>query len=149
MIEKELKSVLQLEKFENKAILISDVINSELPLAIQQDQLFEVKSNGEIKGYYYLGTAYGKADYFDFMVIFDMDLLISKVKMLVYREDHGGEIGSKRWLKQFIGSKNDKELQFEKDIVGISGATISARSMTIEINKLLKTMYILNKKQLF
>jgi len=40
-------------------------------------------------------------------------------------------------------------LKYQKDIAAISGATISARSMTNEVNKLLKTISILlNKQQL-
>ena len=58
----------------------------------------------------------------------------------------GGEIGSKRWLKQFIGINMDESLEFQKDIVGISGATISAKSMTFEINKVLKTVNLLAVK---
>ena len=60
--------------------------------------------------------------------------------MLIYREDYGAEIGSKRWLKQFIGKKNGEDLKYERDIIAISGATISAYSMTIAINNLLKSV---------
>ncbi|MBL4724419.1 MAG: FMN-binding protein, partial [Lutibacter sp.] len=74
--------------------------------------------------------------------------IVSKIKILVYREDHGGEIGSKRWLKQFIGKTSSNNLKYQKNIAAISGATISAKSMTHEVNKLLKTIGILNNKQL-
>ncbi len=63
---------------------------------------------------------------------------------MIYREDHGAEVGSKRWLKQFIGKSGDNNLKYQKDIVAISGATISAKSMTNEVNKLLKTIHIFN-----
>jgi Na+-translocating ferredoxin:NAD+ oxidoreductase RnfG subunit len=66
---------------------------------------------------------------------------------LVYREDHGGEVGSKRWLNQFSGKSKADNLIYQKDIAAISGATISAKSMTNEINKLLKTVQILHQKQ--
>ena len=100
-------------------------------------------------GYYYIGKAYGKADFFDFIVIFDENLIVTKVKILVYREDHGGEIGSKRWLKQFIGSDKNSALKYQKDIAAISGATLSAKAITNEVNKLLKTIGILvNKNQI-
>jgi Na+-translocating ferredoxin:NAD+ oxidoreductase RnfG subunit len=71
------------------------------------------------------------------------------VKVLVYREDHGSEVGSKRWLNQFNGKTKNENLTYQKDIAAISGATISAKSMTNEVNKLLKTITILHhKKQL-
>jgi len=68
----------------------------------------------------------------------------------VYREDRGGEIGSKRWLRQFIGKSKGEFLKYQKDIAAISGATISVKSMTTEVNKILKTVGILyTKKQLW
>ena len=56
------------------------------------------------------------------------------------REDHGGEISSKRWLKQFFGFEKNQNIIYRKDIAGISGATISATSLTNSVNKVLKTM---------
>ena len=70
---------------------------------------------------------------------------IAKSKVLVYREDYGGEIGSKRWLKQFIGKTENDSLKYGDDIVAISGATISVRSMTTAINNLLASIKILRQ----
>ena len=83
------------------------------------------------------------------MVIFDEDVIIKKSKVLIYREDYGGEISSKRWLRQFEGKKSDDTLHYEKDIVAISGATISAKSMTVAINNLLKTIHKLQQNNIF
>ena len=77
-----------------------------------------------------------------------VNLIVSKVKVLIYREDHGGEVGSKRWLGQFIGKSKNDELAYLKNVSAISGATISVKSMTNEMNKLLKTIKILHTKQL-
>ena len=65
--------------------------------------------------------------------------------MITYRENHGGEIGSKRWLKQFIGKSKTSNVTYEDDIAAISGATISAKSLINEVNKVLKTINILNQ----
>ena len=83
------------------------------------------------------------------MVLFDTDLILKKSKLLIYREDYGAEIGSKRWLKQFNGLKSEDTIQYGNEIVAISGATISARSFTIAINNLLKSMAILEQENLF
>ena len=64
---------------------------------------------------------------------------------MIYREDYGGEIGSKRWLKQFIGKKASDKIEYEKDIIAISGATISANSMTLAINYFLQNLEMLLK----
>jgi len=148
MISKEIKAVFEIDTYTKELITIPLEVNSTLPLEITDTNFFKVVSNNNKLGYYYFGQAYGKADYFDFIVIFDNDLLISKIKILVYREDHGGEVGSRRWLKQFIGTTANTQLKYQEDIAAISGATISAKSITNQVNKLLKTVHILNTKQL-
>lgn len=148
LIKKEIKTVFNIENYTKDTVNISTEINNTLPLKINSNNFFEIHNEENKLGYYYLGKAFGKADYFDFIVIFDKNLIVSKIKMLVYREDHGGEIGSRRWLKQFIGKTFTSKLKYQKDIAAISGATISAKSMTNEINKLLKTIAILNNKEI-
>ena len=147
LIDKEIKNVFKIENYSKQPINISSEIIAELPLKITDTNFNKISNEDSLLGYYYFGQAYGKADYFDFIVIFDKDLIVSKVKILVYREDHGGEIGSRRWLKQFIGKTSTKQLKYQKDIAAISGATISAKAMTREVNKLLKTIAILNNKK--
>jgi Na+-translocating ferredoxin:NAD+ oxidoreductase RnfG subunit len=149
LVEKEIKTLFNLVKYSKQPIAVSSETNKMLPIKIDDTNFFKISNEEKLTGYYYLGQAFGKADYFDFIVIFDKDLIVSKVKVLVYREDHGSEVGSKRWLNQFNGKKTTENLTYQKDIAAISGATISAKSMTNEVNKLLKTVTILhNKKQL-
>ena len=147
LIDKEIKTVFKIENYTKEPIVVATVINDKLPVNITEDNLFRINSSEGLLGYYYFGQAFGKVDYFDFIVIFDADLIISKVKILVYREDHGGEIRSKRWLKQFKGKSKNMDLKYQTDIAAISGATISAKSMTNEINKVLKTINILYNNQ--
>jgi Na+-translocating ferredoxin:NAD+ oxidoreductase RnfG subunit len=145
-IKKEVLTTFEIETYTKKGIQVSNAINETLPLKITDENFFEISNNNQLIGYYYLGKAFGKADYFDFIVIFNKDLIVSKVSVLVYRENHGGEVASKRWLKQFNGIPTSKTLEYQKDIVGISGATISVKSMTSEVNKLLKTVAVLADK---
>jgi Na+-translocating ferredoxin:NAD+ oxidoreductase RnfG subunit len=148
LIDKEVKNVFEITTYKKEHLKINTAINETLPIKISDSNFAKIISNQKLVGYYYFGQAYGKADYFDFIIIFDDNLIISKVKVLVYREDHGGEVGSKRWLNQFKGKTNSDYLNYQKDIAAISGATISAKSLTNEINKVLKTVKILHQKQL-
>jgi len=148
MIKKEITKVFNIETFTKETITIEAEVNETLPVKISDTNFFKIINENKTIGYYFLGHAYGKADYFDFIVIFDKDLIVSKIKVLVYREDHGGEVGSKRWLKQFIGITTDTELKYQDNIIGISGATISVESMTNEVNNILKTVHKLNTKNL-
>ncbi len=105
-------------------------------LNVSEDlKLTKIKANNTFVGYYVLAKANSKADFFDYMVVYSPDLKIMTVQLLVYREDYGGEIGSKRWLRQFKGKSTTNEMKFGHDIQNISGATISARSITNGIQK--------------
>lgn len=81
-----------------------------------------------------------------YLVVLDSDLKIVKTKVLIYREEYGGEIGSKRWLRQFIGKTKDSEFRYGDNIDAIAGATISVRSMTNAMNDLMASIKILSKK---
>ena len=145
-VDKEIKSVFSLEIFEIETIKIPESISSELPSIFNGDNFFQIKSNNSFMGYAYVGKAPSKTDQFDFLVLFDSEFIIKKSKVLIYREDYGGEIGSKRWLKQFIGKSGSDTLLHGKDIMAIAGATISTMSMTKAINNLLKSIKILHRK---
>ena len=92
--------------------------------------------------------SYNKELIFDYLILLNKDLIVTKTKVLIYREDYGGEIGSKRWLKQFIGKSFSDKLTYEKDIIPISGATISAVSMTKAMNTFLQDLDILHKNEI-
>ena len=70
-----------------------------------------------------------------YLVIFNMKQEIIYSNIIKYREGYGGEIRGKKWLAQFNGMK-DTLYTFPKDIVGISGATISVKSVTKGFSKL-------------
>jgi len=107
----------------------------------EDDILFKIKDiNSNTVGFAYLGKAKSKIDLFDYVVIFDKNLVIAQVKVIIYREDHGHEISSKRWLQQFLGFEKNQEIIYKKDIAGISGATISATSLTLAVNNVLKSV---------
>lgn len=71
---------------------------------------------------------------FYFSTLYDLDGNIVNVKVLEYTSQYGYEITAKSWLKQFIGKKGG-DLKVDRQIDGISGATISVHSIVKEINK--------------
>lgn len=148
LIRKEIKHVFGVEDYLQIGIQLPEEVNSTLKRPLTNANFFELKKNEESIGYYYIGRAFGKAAYFDFLILTDQNLTIAKIKILVYREDHGGEIGSKRWLKQFIGKTMDQSVVYQKDVAAISGATISAKAMTSEVNEFLISLRAFNKIKL-
>ena len=101
---------------------------------------YKIFDSDRLLGFAFIGTAPSKTDTFEYLVVFDPSLIIKKVNVLVYREDYGGEIGSNRWLKQFVGKARSTDLAVGKNIAAISGATISVYSMTNAVNQLLNEM---------
>lgn len=148
MVNKEVKSVFGIETFTFTPKKIPPEITKNLPSKFESNNLFKIDSGNEFLGYAYISKAPSKTDEFDYLVLLDKDLIVLKTKVLVYREDYGGEISSKRWLKQFIGKTQQDNLRYGDNIVAISGATISVRSMTNAVNNLLKSLKILHSQNI-
>ena len=147
-VQKEITSVYEKDNLILEVIIIPDSVNSELKLTIRDNNLFKVLDKNNHIGYAFVSKAHSKADKFDYLVLFDKDFIILKSKLLIYREDYGAEIGSKRWLKQFIGLNRNSKVEYGNEIIPISGATISARSFTIAINNLLESISVLLNKNI-
>ncbi|TNJ44566.1 FMN-binding protein [Tamlana fucoidanivorans] len=147
-VHKEIEKTFNLEAFNLKNISLSQDIIGELPATFNEDNFFKIESNSVLTGYAYLSKAPSKTAQFDYLVLLDKDLIVVKTKVLVYREEYGGEIGSSRWLKQFTGKQGGDQLDYGDNIMAISGATISVRSMTNAMNNLLKSLKIIQSKSL-
>jgi Na+-translocating ferredoxin:NAD+ oxidoreductase RnfG subunit len=139
--DKVITKFYEIEDFTKGAIAVSEVVNSETQSEFGDENLFSILANEKLLGYGYIGNAPSKTATFDYLVLFDAQFNITKSKVLIYREEYGGEIGSMRWLRQFTGkSPASSELRYNEDIIPISGATISVRSMTRAINELLQSI---------
>jgi len=147
-VDKQIIETFNVEEFTFTEVRIDLEITNTLPSAFRKDNLFKIETDESFLGYAYISKAFGKVDYFDYLVLFDKDLIILKTKILVYREDYGGEIGSKRWLKQFVGKTHNDDLKYGDNIAAISGATISVKVMTKAMNDLLKSIKILHSKNI-
>lgn len=147
-VQKELLKTFQIQDYELSPIQVSDQLNETLPKKITTNNLFKISNGDNDLGYMFVDKALSKTAEFDYMVVFDNELTIVHSKVLIYREEYGGEIGSKRWLKQFIGKTGRDRVDHESNIDGIAGATISVRSMTSSIDDLLQTIGLLQKNQI-
>jgi len=124
----ESKAEKHLTKYYDKEVFIIENIK------FNKGKLYNVDGSTD---FVYIGTSKSKFEDFEFMVLFDESKTIKLVKVLVYRENYGGEFGSKRWLKQFIGLNKPKYM-----VDAISGATISVHSIKMSINNLIKELQL-------
>ena len=113
----------QLTKYYEHEIILSE------GESFHDGKMYRMLHNSD---FVYIGKARSKFEAFDYMVLFDETKTIKLVKVLVYRENYGGEVGSKRWLRQWIGINKPKHM-----VDAISGATISVHSLKQSINTLL------------
>ena len=143
-VDREIEDEFQVSSFEHTGMQIEKDVQEKLPSEMSEDNFFRLKSGERVLGYVFLDKAPSKTAEFDYVVILKKDLSIARTKVLVYREEYGGEIGSKRWLRQFVGKSKPSELN---SIAAISGATISVRSMKMAITDLLKSIEILKENK--
>lgn len=133
---------------EKNLVNLSDNDKAKLSFDFQNGELYSLSSGDSKIGFAYFSKAPSKFLLFDYFIVFNNSLVIVQSEVLVYREDYGGEIANKRWLKQFEGKINGENMEFDKDIDGISGATISCQSMTHGVKKLSKQIHQLKEKGL-
>ncbi len=147
-LDSAVQTTFELGDFKLTRVQVTADIEDKTPVTISGENLFRVESGSQLKGYAYLGEAPSMKNVFDYVVLLNPDLSIRKSKVLIYREDYGRQIGSQRWLKQFIGSKSGESLEYGTDIDAISGATISAKSMTTAVNRVLASLEVLKAESI-
>jgi len=76
-------------------------------------------------------------EYFDYFLLTDVKGEVLWVKIYNYQATQGHEVMSRGWLNQFKGAGPNEKLVFGSDIDAISGATVSARSLTNDIQDVL------------
>ena len=104
------------------------------------EQDFEVhiaETGAHIDGYVVLQNTIGKHKPMTYMVGVDNQGQVSDVELLVFREARGSEVRTKRFNSQYEGKTVLDPVRINKDIINISGATMSVRSMSAGIKRVL------------
>lgn len=112
-------------------------------------RVYAGKKKSVIQGYAMITEEIGKFHPFTFIVGVTPDGKINNIAVLVYRESRGGEIARKRFLSQFIGKSFKNPLRTNKDIINITGATMSVQYMCAGVRKVLavvNTYYLSGKR---
>jgi thiamine biosynthesis lipoprotein len=93
--------------------------------------------SGEVEGYAIITEEVGKFHPYTFIVSVKPNGKIDKIAILVYRESRGSEIAKKRFLYQFKGKSLKSRIRINRDIINISGATMSVVTMCKGVKKVL------------
>ena len=98
-------------------------------------------------GYAYILDQLGKYYPITMIVHILPDHSVGNVRIMVYRERIGAEVRKNRFLKQFRKKTIESKLLVDRDIDGITGATISSWSVATAVKKALHlTHYIQHEK---
>lgn len=92
---------------------------------------------GELRGYAVQSEEIGKYRPITFMVGVTPAMAVRDVAVLVYRESRGGDVRRERFLRQYRGKRARDPIDVNRDIINISGATISVRSMNAGVKRVL------------
>jgi Na+-translocating ferredoxin:NAD+ oxidoreductase RnfG subunit len=115
---------------------------SDQKVLVRGQQIWKAKNDDKTIGYFVADYVVGKHLMIDYAVALNTDLSVRDVEILQYRETYGGEIRNPDWLKQFIGKTKDSKLELNNDITNIGGATLSSRSVTEGIKRVLITLNV-------
>ena len=120
---------------QEKKVLIEERIGWKFP-----EESFEVyigETGDKVDGYALLHNTIGKHRHMTYMVGVDVEGRCSNVELLVFREAKGSEVGKKRFNSQYEGKSVFDPIRINKDIINISGATMSVRSISAGVKRVL------------
>ncbi len=93
--------------------------------------------DGSFSGYGIIGEEVGKFRPITFMVGISPAFRVSGAAVLVYRESRGGEVRRSRFLRQYQGKSTGDPIRINRDIINITGATLSVRALNFGVRKLI------------
>jgi Na+-translocating ferredoxin:NAD+ oxidoreductase RnfG subunit len=127
------KAVIRLS--QEKKDLIEQRIGWKFP-----EESFEVyigETGDRVDGYAMVHNTIGKHKHMTYIVGVDAKGACSNVELLVFREAKGAEVGRKRFNAQYEGKTVSDPIRINKDIINISGATMSVRSISAGVKRVL------------
>ena len=95
------------------------------------------ETQGKIDGYAIVQNTIGKHRPITYMVGVDEEGEVANFEVLVYREARGNEIAKKRFNYQYQGKDIRDPIRINRDIINISGATMSVRSASAGVKRVL------------
>lgn len=100
----------------------------------------------ELLGYGVVSEEIGKYRPITYFVSVTPELAVKDVFVLIYRESRGGDVRRKRFLAQYKGKTVKDPIKINKDILNISGATISVRSLNFGVKKALAFFHVFQEE---
>ena len=114
-----------------KASLGRDFADDSLQVYIAYDRADQVLGRAVVS------DEIGKYRPITFMVGLDGDFAVTGAAILVCRESRGGEVRRGRFLRQYRGKSANDPIRINRDIINITGATMSVRALNFGVRKVI------------
>lgn len=95
------------------------------------------KTGEQVDGYAVIDYEIGRMEPITFMTVISPQGEVRSVEILVYRESQGSEVREPHFLRQFQNKTLGAPIQVGRDINNISGATLSARAVSLGVRRAL------------
>lgn len=102
-------------------------------------KVWRAERDGQPQGWFLVDQVIGKHEFITYAVAIGADGAVRGVEVMDYRETYGYEIRNPAWRRQFAGKRHGDALKLGADIQNITGATLSCRSVTNGVKRLLAT----------
>ena len=129
-------------QFDYEKYIMPDSLKMKVENIVQQKffsesiYILRIFNEDILNGVALLDNVYGKEMPITFIVIFDYPGKIILADIVKYREPYGGAVQNENWTAQFKNKDSNSGYNVGTDIDGITGATISVKSVTKGIYKL-------------
>jgi Na+-translocating ferredoxin:NAD+ oxidoreductase RnfG subunit len=136
------------DRFEDRTLRLSEAEKAEVEkrsgvnVRLLEQKVWRAWKGQEFLGYFILDEVYGKHEFITYSVALTRQGKVQQIEILDYRESYGGEVRNPAWLKQFYGKDNNATLQLNRDVINISGATLSCKHVTDGVRRLLATFAV-------
>ncbi len=142
--EEALKTVMPKSQQIHKALIRltaekKDLIEQRIGWKFPENsfELYIGQTGDKVNGYAMIHHTIGKYKPMTYMVGVDPTGACTDVELLVFRDAKGSEVRTKRFNAQYDGKTVLDPIRINKDIVNISGATMSVRSMSAGVKRVL------------
>ena len=143
------KAIRKTWDIDKPIISLLDSNTSALSTMSLNGEIFIVKKQNITLGYAYIGKVFScraggctaepklqsedDFEYFDYLILLNNDISVELVRIFNYQATHGQEVCNPSWLKQFKAYDGKTKLDYGNEIDAISGATISAISIIVDV----------------
>jgi len=107
------------------------------------EEAFEIHRgarDGEPRGFALITEEVGLYKPITFLVTVTEELEVEHVRVMVYRESRGDEVRRMRFLSQYAGKSVGSPIRIDRDIVAVTGATLSVRALNAGVRKVLAVL---------